>query len=266
MVLPEIQAQLSPDHPWRNQIRCFDCIPSTNDLAKELARKGAPEGTVLIADRQTLGRGRLGRSFHSPAGAGIYMSVILRPQCKPGDLMHLTCAVGQAMCNAVEEATGIRPGIKWINDLVWERKKLGGILVELLLTPQGGLDSAIVGIGINCAQKAEDFPPELSTIATSLAIATGRIPDRVKLAAAMIAQLHGMSGELLAEQASMLAQYRGDCVTIGQEVVLIRGNQRLSAHAIGVDNSGALLLRYPSGETEAVQSGEVSVRGMYGYV
>ncbi len=265
-MLSEVQAHLPISHPWRERIHFFQCVPSTNDLAKELARKDAPEGTVILADRQTGGRGRLGRSFHSPSGMGIYMSVILRPKCQPSELMHLTCATAQAMCDAVERAASIRPGIKWINDLVWQKKKLGGILTELILTPAGDLDSAVVGIGINCSQAAEDFPPELRPIATSLLLASGRKTDRTTLCAAMIDALYSMSETLLTGREVMLERYRRDCVTIGQDVILLRGNSSVEAYAAGVDDTGGLILRFPSGETETVQSGEVSVRGMFGYI
>ena len=107
-----------------------------------LASQGAPHGTVLIADRQTGGRGRMGRSFLSPPGVGIYMSILLRPECAPQELMHLTCAVAAAMCRAVECAAGLRPGIKWTNDLVWGKQKFAGILTEMGLNAAGGVDWA----------------------------------------------------------------------------------------------------------------------------
>lgn len=260
-----ILSALPADHPWRDRIHWFDSIPSTNDLAKEMARKGAPHGTVLIAGHQTGGRGRMGRTFHSPAGMGIYMSVILRPDCAPGALMHMTCAAGEAACDAVEAASGIRPGIKWINDLVWNNRKLGGILSELVLTPKGTLECAVIGIGINCCQHPADFEEDIRSIACSLAIATGNVISRAKLAAALIEALLNMSDRLLDGKAMMLERYRRDCVTIGQDVLLLRGDQKRYAHALDVDDSGSLVLRFPDGSCEAVNAGEVSIRGMYGY-
>ena len=147
--------------PWQDSLLWFPCIDSTNTRARELARQGAPHGTVLIADRQTGGRGRMGRSFHSPGGVGIYMSVILRPHCSPQALMHLTCAAAVALCDAVESAVGFRPGIKWINDLVVQKRKIAGVLTELGFDSQGMVDFAVVGIGINCCQQQSDFPEEL---------------------------------------------------------------------------------------------------------
>ena len=262
--LASIKAALG-HHPWADQIIFFNSTDSTNTQAKRLAASGAPSGTVLIAAHQTAGRGRLGRQFHSPAGAGIYMSVILRPQCKPEKLMHLTCAVGVAVCDAVEEVLGFRPGIKWINDLVYDRRKLAGILVELLFDACGNVDAAIIGIGINCNHRAEDFPPELRGIATSAAMITGKPVDLSQLSAAMLRHLEIMRVSLDRAAATM-ERYRKDCITIGQQVSIHRGDSVRYGQALSVDDSGALLVCYDSGENAAVSSGEVSVRGMYGYL
>ena len=108
---------LSPSYPWKELVQYFPAISSTNDVLKMLAQQGAPHGSVLIAGHQTNGHGRMGRSFHSPEGMGIYLSMLLRPDCVPTELMHLTCAAAVAMCDAVEAAAGFRPGIKWTNDL-----------------------------------------------------------------------------------------------------------------------------------------------------
>lgn len=255
-----------PGHPWAAHIHYFSTIGSTNDEAKRLAASGAPHGTVVIADHQTGGRGRMGRSFHSPVGKGIYLSVILRPNCRPTALMHLTCAVGCAMCDAIEETAHFRPEIKWINDLVHERKKLGGILVEMSLNASGRVAYAVVGIGINCRHTPEDFPPELRDIAGSLAMVTGSQFDRTVLAASMIRHLHRMDRRLLTEKEAILEQYRTDCCTIGREVSVHRFDEIRHGTAVDVDNEGALLVRFPDGQVEAVSAGEVSIRGMYGYI
>ena len=117
--------------PWRDNIQYFDAITSTNDVLKQLAAQGAPEGTTLIAGSQSGGRGRLGRTFLSPPETGIYMSVLLRPNCSPLELMHLTCAAGSAACDAIQAAAAIRPRVKWTNDIVYEKRKLAGILTEM---------------------------------------------------------------------------------------------------------------------------------------
>lgn len=261
-----IISYLPATHGWRDSIHWFDTIPSTNTQAKAMAAAGAPHGTVLIADSQTAGRGRLGRSFSSPPEAGIYMSVILRPNCFPAELMHLTCATAVATCDAVEETLGFRPGIKWINDLVYDRKKLAGILTELSIDTKTALvDYAVVGIGINCNQTAMDFPPELQDIACSAAMACGKAVDRCHLAAGVIQALEKMSHELFSNQDTIMARYRKDCVTVGSEVAVVRGDDRQYGKALDVANDGSLLVAFADGHTAAVNSGEVSIRGLYGY-
>ncbi len=241
----------------------FDTLDSTNTKAKAMALEGATHGTVVIADHQTQGRGRLGRSFDSPAGSGIYMSMILRPQCPPTALMHLTCTVAVAVCDAVERTLGFRPGIKWINDLVVEGKKLAGILTELSIHPQTGLvDFAIVGIGLNCNRTAEDFPPELQSIACSASMITGQTVNKDSLIDAMIQSLNSMD---LSRKPTILEQYRQDCITIGKAVSVCKGDSKHEGIALDVDENGALIVLFSDGHTEAVDSGEVSVRGLYGY-
>ena len=266
MTSTEILSYLPESYPWRREFHYLDTVDSTNDRLKALARQGAPHGTVLIAGQQTGGHGRLGRTFQSPQGLGVYLSILLRPDCLPGELMHLTCATGVAMCDAVERAAAFRPGIKWTNDLVWQRKKLGGILTELGLRTTGHVDYAIVGIGINCCQQAADFPPELREMAASLSMAAGRPISRTHLAAAMMHSLAVMADNLLTGKDAMLEQYRRDCITIGQDISLVRGDEIRFGRALDVDGDGALVVAFPDGHVEAVSSGEVSVRGMYGYV
>lgn len=261
-----ILKNLSPEYPWKEHFHFFSELDSTNDRLKAMARQGAPHGTVLLADRQTWGHGRMGRTFLSPEGMGVYLSILLRPNCAPADLMHLTCATGVAMCEAVEQAARFRPSIKWTNDLVYGKRKLGGILTELGLNPKGGVDYAIIGIGINCCQAETDFAPEIRDIAGSLSMAAGREIDRSQVAAAMMDALCRMSGNLLSGKAWLLDQYRKDCITVGQDISLLRGEEVRHGHAVDVDDNGALVVAFPDGSMEAVNSGEVSVRGMYGYV
>ncbi len=263
----QILTYLSAECPWRDTLHWYDTIDSTNTQAKSMAQAGAPHGTVLIAGKQTGGRGRKGRSFSSPAGMGVYLSVILRPNCPPAQLMHLTCAAAEAMCDAVELAAQIRPKIKWTNDLVWQKKKLGGILTELSVNAHAGLtDYAIIGIGINCLQKTEDFPLELQNIATSLSMASGQVIPCYKLAAAMIQALVKLDGALLTEKSTILDRYRADCMTLGQDIVLVRGDKKTYGTALDLDPDGGLIVRFADGCVETVNSGEVSVRGMYGYI
>ena len=252
--------------PWQDSLLWFDTIDSTNTRARELAKQGAPHGTVLIADHQTGGRGRRGRSFHSPGGVGVYMSVILRPNCTPQEIMHLTCAAAVTMCDAVEHACGVRPGIKWTNDLVYGKKKIAGVLTELGFDSHANVDFAVIGIGINCCQKEQDFPEDIRNIAGSLATVTGNEISRAKVAAAMVDALYRLDQELLTGKARVLDRYRKDCITLGQEISLVRGEEIRHGTALDIDRDGALIVRFRDGSTDAVNSGEVSVRGMYGYV
>ncbi len=263
----QILSLLSKEYPWKEHFHWLEETDSTNDRLKAMARQGAPHGTVLIADRQSGGHGRMGRSFHSPGGVGIYFSILLRPQCAPGELMHLTCATAVAMCNAVEAAAGFRPGIKWTNDLVHQKRKLGGILTELGLSAKGTVDYAIIGIGINCCQQQADFAEDIRQIAGSLSMVTGRKIDRAQVAAAMMEALWQMDKMLLTEKARILKAYQNDCITIGQEVSLLQvGKEVRHGKAVDMDDEGALIVAFADGHRETVNSGEVSVRGMYGYL
>lgn len=260
-----ISTRLPGDFPW--QVHWFETIDSTNTRLKAMAANGAPHGTVLAAGHQTGGRGRLGRSFHSPAGAGIYLSVLLRPNCRAEQLMHLTCAAAVAACDALETACGYRPGVKWINDLVANGKKLGGILTELSVDPSSGLVSyAIIGIGINCAQAPSDFPDALQNIATSLLAVTGKQPNQEAVAAALIHALFKMDAQLLEKQADIMAQYRRDCVTLGRQILVIEAAGTQPGTALKIDDRGGLVVRLDDGTVKSVSSGEVSVRGIMGYV
>ncbi len=246
-------------------IHRFKTIESTNNYAKELAQQGAPHGTVVVADQQTGGRGRLGRSFYSPAGTGLYLSMILRPQCSAQELMHLTCAAAVAACDAVESVTGLRPHIKWTNDLVWRGKKLGGILTELVFSG-AELDYAVVGIGINCNQTKEDFPPDLQHMAASLSIVTEKTIDISQLETALIHALLETANNLLTQQTQIMDQYRADCITIGQDICVVASDTVRHAKALAVENDGSLRIQLPDNTEELVSTGEVSIRGMYGYL
>lgn len=258
-----ILSLLPPDYPWKDHLQWFDTIGSTNDYLKSIARKDAPHGTVVIADHQTGGHGRMGRSFQSPGGMGVYMSILLRPECPPSELMHLTCAAAVAMCDAVEQVSGIHPGIKWTNDLVFGKRKLGGILTELGLSPRGTVDYAIIGVGINCSQQRSDFAPEIQDIAASLSMTANRSIDRNALAAAMMDAFRKMD---LREKAAILERYRKYCITVGQDISLVRGEEVRYGTAVDVDDEGALVVAFGDGTVEAINSGEVSIRGMYGYI
>ena len=235
---------------------------STNAVAKELALQGAENGTVVMAKRQTGGKGRMGRRFESAEG-GLYLSYILRPHCHARELMHLTCAAAVATCRAVENVCSLRPGIKWTNDLVVGDKKIAGILTELQLESDGSVAFAIIGIGINCLQKSEDFPENLRHIAASLSMLTGEDILPRDVAAQLIRALDETD---LSRKEEIMDRYRRRCITVGREISLVRGNEILHAKAVDIDPEGALIIQLSDGAKQTVTSGEVSIRGMYGYV
>lgn len=264
-MLSHIHQELA-DHPWRDRIHWFNEIGSTNDLARQMAFDGCPSGTVILAGHQTNGHGRMGRSFSSPGGKGVYLSCILRPNCKPEQLMHLTCAAAVAAADAVKEAAQIDCGIKWTNDLVLGTKKLGGILTSLQIDPNTGLVSAaIIGIGINCLQQSDDFPPEIREIATSLAMHTQH-SDPAALAVALIRRLQEMDRQLLQEKAQIMADYKTRCVTLGKAVSWMAGDTLHHGTALDLSEDGGLILQLSDGTVKTAAFGEVSIRGMYGYL
>ena len=256
---------LPTECPWRDTLYWYPSIDSTNTRAKEMAKAGAPHGTTLIAAHQTGGRGRMGRTFQSPQGQGVYLSVILRPACKPEELMHLTCAAGVAAAKAVEQVSGVCPQLKWINDLVVGTRKLGGILVEMSVD-KGIVDYAIIGIGINCLQGREDFPDEIADMATSLSLSAETIVAPQALAGALVEQLWRMDEILLTQKNALMAAYKNRCITLGKAVQVIRGDSIRPGKAVDLDLDGGLWVEYEDGSRQVVSSGEVSVRGMYGYV
>lgn len=263
MTIESIRAALGA-HPWSESLIVVPEIGSTNTALKELAAQGAPSGTVLIADRQSGGRGRLGRSFDSPAGLGLYFSLLLRPKIEPSAIPHATLRAGLAAAEAVEALTGLRPGIKWPNDLVIGTRKLCGILAEAGFSQAGTLDWLVIGIGINVAQRVEDFPPELQEMATSLAM-LGHPVSRETLAAELMRQLSGLEADLSAPE-RYLPRYEARCITLRQDVQLLRAGSVTPAHALGIAADGGLRVRLEDGSESVVGSGEVSVRGLYGYV
>jgi len=244
---------------------CLDTVDSTNNELKRRADT-APDGLAVLAQEQTGGRGRLGRSFVSPAGKGLYLSVLLRPQCVLADAGMLTAWTAVAVCRALERCCGVRAGIKWPNDIMLEGRKLCGILTELELEAEtAALRHVIVGVGINVSQDAADFGPEVAPVAISLAQALGRAPRRSQLAAEVLSALDDLYRAFPAQKADYLARYRALCVTAGRAVRVLRPGQVRTGTAEAVNEDFALLVRWDNGEQEALSSGEVSVRGLLGY-
>ena len=189
----------------------------------------------------------------------------LRPNARPEQILHLTAMTAVAASRAVAAVCGERPMIKWTNDLVFGRKKLAGILTELSLVAETReVEYVVIGIGVNCAQS--QFPPEIADIAASIYTQTGKRDVRNALAAALLRELSRMNDALLTEKDAWLREFAENCVTLGREVQIIRGDSVRPAFAEGIGPEAELLVRYPDGTREAVASGEVSVRGMYGYI
>ena len=264
----EIRACLSPTKLVGRKLCCFESVDSTNSYLKRAASEGVVDGTVAVANEQTGGRGRRGRDFLSPSGKGIYLSALLRPPVEPTRLLPVTGFAAVAVCNAIERVALVRPRIKWANDLVLGGRKLCGILTELSMEGESGaLQYAIIGIGVNVAQTEGDFPPELSDVATSLLEQTGKSVSRAALAAAMIEELDALYMALLRHKMQpYLDAYRGDCLTIGQEVQLLWEDVHERVRAVGVDDDLGLQVVRQNGAEETIRTGEVSVRGLYGYV
>ena len=247
-------------------LRCLETVDSTNSYLKREALLGAPDRTVAAASAQTAGRGRVGRTFQSPAGRGVYLSVLLRPRVPAEALLSATGMAAVAVSRAVERAAGVRPLIKWTNDLVLNGKKLCGILTELSVEGETGMaESLIIGAGVNVSHQAEDFGPEVAYIATSLA-AEGYPVSLAALAAAMIEEFYHLSDALGGDLSGWVDAYRKDCVTLGKQVQLLWTSQQEEAEALDIDSQFGLIVRLPDGSERAVRTGEVSVRGMCGYL
>ena len=259
----EILKHLGPVAVVGREILYYDEIDSTNTCTKRLAQEGAADGTAVIAGCQTAGRGRLERSFQSPPDKGLYLTVLLRSRLPPQRLLPVTALAGVALCDAVERLCGIRPGLKWPNDPVLSGRKLCGILTEMT----GGGD-LVLGIGVNVTQTAADFSPEVAEMATSLLLALGRPVSRAELAARLLEELDRMYAALLAgDLTAYLAAYRRDCVNLGRQVQLVSSDgKRETVTAQGIDGEFGLIVGNGEGREWTVRSGEVSVRGLYGYV
>ena len=258
-----VEAYLSaPRADWE----VLESVDSTNSACRRLALEGAEDGTVVMADCQTAGRGRRNRSFQSPAGRGLFLSILWRPGCTPDKLLPLSALSAVAVYRAVERVCGVNLRIKWPNDLVLHGKKLGGILTEMALEGESGLVShAVVGIGLNVHHLPSDFEGQVRDIATSLDMELDGRVCRGKLAAALLEELDYLRGEVLFAPEKWLEPYRAACLNIGQTVQLIRGETRERVEAVAVDGQFGLVVRHENGELETVRSGEVSVRGLYGY-
>lgn len=238
----------------------YRSVDSTNNVCKALALDGAEDGTAVIAAAQTAGRGRLGRSFESPEGLGLYLSMLWRPIVSPEGLLPLTAMAAASAALALRRVTGADILIKWPNDLVLRGKKLAGLLTEAALS-DGGVDHVVLGIGVNVGQQPLDFSPEVAKIATSLA-AEGCPVDAAALETALVDALRQTFRHLCAPE-TYLDEYRQLCTTLGKPIQIVQTGEQ--ATALDIDGQYGLVVRRESGAVETLRFGEVSVRGLYGY-
>ncbi len=237
------------------ELEVLDATDSTNNTAKTLAAQGRRNCCVL-AERQTAGRGRMGRSFSSPQGCGLYCSLILTPSIVREDCALLTTYTAVAVAESIEELTGARTGIKWINDIWIGDRKVCGILTEASVHFEtGDFSYAVVGIGVNV--RRAPFPPELQKVAVSLEEATGVIVDRNRLASAILKRMAKTDEEL--KSRSYLQRYRSRCFVLGKELEVTRGNERFRAIAVDLSERGELIVETQEGRM-VLQSGEVSTK------
>lgn len=263
----EIENELNTSIVGRHVV-FLTSIDSTNSYAKRLALDGAEDGTVVVAAKQTKGRGRLGRSWESPLDKGIYISVLLRPAMEPAETPVLTLAAAVAVSNAISEATGISTGIKWPNDLVIEGKKVCGILFEMS-SEADRVSNIILGIGINYSQTDGDFPVELRDRAISLKTVS-REPtlfSRLSIIRSVLRQLDNVINMILnGNEAQVLEMWRKRSVTIGRQVSFTLKNTEYTGVATDITRDGKLSVECSDGVRRELLSGEVSVRGIYGYI
>lgn len=239
----------------------YEETDTTNNRARELALEGAPEGTLVVAEKQTAGRGRRGKVWESPLGTGIWMSLVLRPQIMPAEASVLTLLCGLATAEAIEAETGLSAGIKWPNDILINGKKAVGILTEMDCE-MSEVHFVIPGIGINV--NTASFPPEIAEIATSLYLECGKTVSRRRLVHRVLERLEEHYETFLRTGSfdAMLEDYRKHCITLGKEVHVL-GREPFFAEALDITPEGELLVRRAdNGKEEVVFSGEVSIRGV----
>lgn len=263
----------APDrlHPWELEARLetrrfgrvveyHERIGSTNQRAKALGMTDAPEGMVVVAEEQTAGRGRLGRSWVSPFAQGVFASVLLRPPLRPVEAPKLTLVSAVAVHRAIAEVTGVESRIKWPNDLEIDGKKVCGILVELGME-MDAINYVVVGIGINANLRSEELPGDMAARATSLLQVLGRPVNRVELLASVLKYLEWLYDQALQQGFQTAIELsRRLSATVGRRVRVLSMKGEWEGEAVDIDENGALLVRCDDGSVHAVHSGEVSVR------
>ena len=239
-------------------------VDSTNNVVKDMANGGEKEGLVFIAHHQTAGKGRLGRTFHSPADTGLYMSVLFRPSLVGERVTLFTTAASLAVCKAIREVTSKNASIKWVNDILINNKKVCGILTEGKINPSDGkMEYVIVGIGINIEKPKEGFPEDISDIASSIVKNSDEklLDDNLKnkLAVKILDNLYYYYIEKKLDATVIRDEYITYSNTIGKDIYIIAGDKKEEAKAIGIDNDLGLIVKNNNG-TKTLSSGEISIR------
>ena len=256
LTMPGISKFLNPE--ISKFIQVYKEVDSTNEKAKALALEGADEGTVIVADTQSAGKGRMGRKFESPSGAGIYMSMILRPRFDMRNGVLITTAAAVAVCRAIKVVTDIKPGIKWVNDIYVEKRKVAGILTEGITDLESGtIESVIVGIGLNFKAIPEAYPKELLDKIGWLFDGVSPNITRNEMAAAIINELWNISENL--EDRSFISEYKALSILLGRDIFYIEGGQKYPAKVVDIDDNGALIVEN-EGVNKRLSSGEISIR------
>lgn len=239
-------------------------VDSTNLQARRAYENGAINGSLFVTEEQKGGRGRLGRSWNSPPGSGIWMSFLLCPPLAPITLTGLTLITGLAVCQAVRQATGLYAMIKWPNDIVLSGKKICGILCETSAEDER-IDHVVIGIGINVNN--DSFASDLQAKATSLLLESGQVFDRSILIASICNHFEPLYSDFLRNGFSdtHVNQYTSLCANIGREIVATTPSHTVTGEATGITNAGELIVRTDEGDI-TIHSGEVSVRGLLGYI
>jgi BirA family transcriptional regulator, biotin operon repressor / biotin---[acetyl-CoA-carboxylase] ligase len=240
-------------------IRVFEQTTSTSDVIEKLARDGVKEGAVVFAESQTKGRGRLGRKWVSPARKGLWLSVLLRPDLRPQETTQLTVAAATALWRAIHSQTGLKPEIKWPNDILIYGRKTAGILTELS-AELDRVKHVILGIGVDVNLNASEFPPELRKTATSLKIEAGRVISRSELAVALLRELDRDYARICSGAFAAVAdEWETYCTTIGHRVAIRVGDRQIRGCAESLGEDGALLLRTEHGHLERISGGDVTL-------
>lgn len=271
--------------PYAQRLHVLNTVDSTNEELKRLVISGIPAGTTVLADEQTAGKGRLGRGFHSPKSAGIYLSYLMKPRCDLSKALLITAGAAVACARAIRFVTGVAPGIKWVNDIYmstsgkYEYKKVAGILTEAITDFESGqIDSVIIGIGINCSGAPDNFPADIRNSAGSIEHIAEKSFDRNLLAAVMIRELDDITNldfdsDIIRKE--LISEYKEYSVVIDRDIFIYKrpyggrgpglddeGNTipGIPAHVSDITDDGGLQVEYSNGSTEVFTTSEITLR------